>query len=823
VIEGYSIKDAAQVLGIPEGRIWELVARGVLAGTQGSDGSWRIHLGQTRPPEPEVPTSGSEPRQGNDEPRRENGGSSGERSAFRELLTEFRNLTERYGQALLALGEARGEVASLRSRVELLEARVDLRLPGPRMAPAGEPIEAAWQLAEDEIDDEIDDDVEDERPLAQPEAPVESIVPDAVVPDSWAPAVEVDLTDPVAGTGQDESEDGPTAAIEAEAVAADIAPPSEEAEIGERRRVVAFAPTPVSAPAPATPAAPPASEPEPAATEERSPATPEETHDRETDDGDPTPRRRRASSTHSALAGLAEALARAVDPALSDLPGAGIERPGGSDAKPGGEPSDVDPEAASVLHAEEPDEDEIEGADELEMAGSGWRTTDGPTHEDAPTRTGIETGTAHEQQEPEAEDVPVELPSETAELDTDATVPPSEPTPLEMVIDDMGDDPFPDQAEITDDRMLRELVASGLPDDVEPFDWEYDVSEPSDGDEVEAQAAASTSTERPAAVEPPPDEDEPAPVPSEPDEVTSVPIDPADRDEREASAGPPVEPKPVEAVGDAADMLESSPEEASEPHSSFDANDSALAYQWPIAALEPPPAEDEPTAAEPEAAAEGSPRGDDSALGDRWPEAALQPRLDEEEPSPITWEAAAEPETAPAAQPASEADLGADEPELPDELKPAEPEAAAEPEPVTEQEAATEEAEPQVTPPSGIDEDPSGGMGLPGGDELRDALRALGIEGTDQLDEAPQREDRGGGGTGPPPPAAPPEQQLSRPESEPPPAGPGSEPRAGGSTPWSPRSLAERRPPGPGEPRWLRNRRDPAASAFRRLRKLFPK
>src|SRR4030095_1319988 len=84
-----------------------------------------------------------------DESPRTNGnggsqGTTGEASAFRELLTEFRNLTERYGQALLALGEARGEVAGLRSRVDQLEARLDLRLPPPiDAAPvAGVPLSA---------------------------------------------------------------------------------------------------------------------------------------------------------------------------------------------------------------------------------------------------------------------------------------------------------------------------------------------------------------------------------------------------------------------------------------------------------------------------------------------------------------------------------------------------------------------------------------------------------------------------------------------------------------------------------------------------------
>src|SRR5437762_3778601 len=134
VMDGYTIKEAASVLGVPKGRVWELVARGILAGTPVDGGGMRVFL-QGRPSEPILSTPQRRPAEPDDRPRIANGhggehGQPGfEASPFRELLTEFRNLTERYGQALLALGEARGEVASLRTRVEILEARVDLRLP----------------------------------------------------------------------------------------------------------------------------------------------------------------------------------------------------------------------------------------------------------------------------------------------------------------------------------------------------------------------------------------------------------------------------------------------------------------------------------------------------------------------------------------------------------------------------------------------------------------------------------------------------------------------------------------------------------------------
>lgn len=128
-MDGYSVTEAASVLGVPTERVWELLARGVLSGAPEGETGMRVYL-QPRPapaaPESKGPNGGPVP-----EPERE-------LSPFRELLTEFRNLTERYGQALLALGESRGEVASLRSRVDLLEARMDLRLP------PGSPVAPAW-------------------------------------------------------------------------------------------------------------------------------------------------------------------------------------------------------------------------------------------------------------------------------------------------------------------------------------------------------------------------------------------------------------------------------------------------------------------------------------------------------------------------------------------------------------------------------------------------------------------------------------------------------------------------------------------------------
>lgn len=122
-MNGYSVSEAAAVLGVPIERVWELLARGVLAGAPEGETGMRVFL-QPRPAAPPIEAVPTPPPNGGAaEPQHE-------LSPFRELLTEFRNLTERYGQALLALGESRGEVAALRSRVDLLEARMDLRLPG---------------------------------------------------------------------------------------------------------------------------------------------------------------------------------------------------------------------------------------------------------------------------------------------------------------------------------------------------------------------------------------------------------------------------------------------------------------------------------------------------------------------------------------------------------------------------------------------------------------------------------------------------------------------------------------------------------------------
>ena len=91
-MDGYTVDEAAEVLGIPGKRVWELITSGVLAASSEGRSGMRVFL------QPRTTTE-----------MESAGGSRGsDATPFRELLSEFRNLTERYGQALLALGEARG-------------------------------------------------------------------------------------------------------------------------------------------------------------------------------------------------------------------------------------------------------------------------------------------------------------------------------------------------------------------------------------------------------------------------------------------------------------------------------------------------------------------------------------------------------------------------------------------------------------------------------------------------------------------------------------------------------------------------------------------
>jgi hypothetical protein len=322
-MDGYSVKDAAIVLGIPERRVWELIARGVLSSApEGPDGM-RVFL-QPRPAS--QPVQEARTFQTDDPtPRRNgNGGGSSEMSPFRELLTEFRSLTERYGQALLALGEARGEVAALRTRVELLEARMDLRLPSTRPAStvaweipgyptAPEEQEGAAPEALADAEEEAEQ-AEFAEAQAEPAEPVAEPVADVFAEEAEELAEAVELTaadEDIAAEALPEliveslAEGATTEPMEAEVEAAPA--PAPEAEAASEAEAE---PAAVGEPEPEAEAAPQAQA-------EPGLAAPSKSRQRRAET-----RRRKIRGGRTALVGIAEALARAEDPTLAELPGA---------------------------------------------------------------------------------------------------------------------------------------------------------------------------------------------------------------------------------------------------------------------------------------------------------------------------------------------------------------------------------------------------------------------------------------------------------------------------------------------------------------------
>ena len=459
-MDGYSVEEAAEVLGIPQGRVWELIARGVLAGASEGRTDMRVFLrppaGTGSPPPPGAEDGGS----------RANGGTHVEASPFRELLTELRNLTERYGQALLALGEARGEVAALRSRVEVLEARMDMRLP-LRAAST-----VAWELP---------DRYASERAAGQVAAPTEQPAEEAT--EDAEPMLEPPQPEPIA-------EDAPSAAPEVV-----LAEPDTQAE--ERHPEVTVV---IHA--------------EPAAAEETAVQEPE-------------PPKRRLSSGRAAIAGLAEALARAEDPTLADLPGAR--------------------EAGEALAALQRDvavtaDDHGEGADEPEAAPA----------EPAP---GIppEPVTA-EEPEPLAEDIqaafatPIELPEEPAPQMPEAQAPEADLPAAELPAPEAVAEP-PEPAEPESEPATAELE----PRPVEPASpYTTEVVEPdwfADGDftwlDVPTPEPAAAETEPEPQLEPeaqPEAEPEPGPQEHEAEHIEAGDESPSVEAIQDAFSEPPAEP-----------------------------------------------------------------------------------------------------------------------------------------------------------------------------------------------------------------------------------------------------------------------------------------
>ncbi|MDQ3148667.1 MAG: hypothetical protein M3Q38_01900 [Chloroflexota bacterium] len=200
---GYSVTEAASVLGVPTERVWELLARGVLSGVPDGESGMRVFL-QPRP----APSALDQSPRSNDNARE----TDAEASPFRALLTEFRSLTERYGQALLALGEARGEVASLRSRVDLLEARMDLRLQmsSPMSADAN-PMERSHPQPEPEPEPEPSPaDASAPMPEAEPPGAASQADPEPKTGPELEPETDQPETDPQPEAGpQLRAEDEP--------------------------------------------------------------------------------------------------------------------------------------------------------------------------------------------------------------------------------------------------------------------------------------------------------------------------------------------------------------------------------------------------------------------------------------------------------------------------------------------------------------------------------------------------------------------------------------------------------------------------------------
>ncbi|HEX6129927.1 MAG TPA: helix-turn-helix domain-containing protein, partial [Candidatus Limnocylindria bacterium] len=88
-MDGYTVEEAAEVLGIPQGRVWELIARGVLAGAAEGRADMRVFLKPAAGQRPSATGNGGSAERSGESGEGEKGASAIEASPFRELLTEF--------------------------------------------------------------------------------------------------------------------------------------------------------------------------------------------------------------------------------------------------------------------------------------------------------------------------------------------------------------------------------------------------------------------------------------------------------------------------------------------------------------------------------------------------------------------------------------------------------------------------------------------------------------------------------------------------------------------------------------------------------------
>ncbi|HEV7199545.1 MAG TPA: hypothetical protein VGO32_01945 [Candidatus Limnocylindria bacterium] len=410
-MDSYSVNEAAAVLGIPEGRVWELLARGVLAGSTEVGGDMRVVLRGATLPDAAKPAAPNAFRQDANGGNGENGGGHGELTPFRELLTEFRNLTERYGQALLALGESRGEVAALRGRVDLLEARIEHRLPWTEAPRAGWNAEA---LSEPESSDaEPADPIETEELSSVDALPPEEVVEAAR---DEPMAEDVVAEDPIAEEVVAEvvAEDATADEVVAEGVV-DEDPIAEEV-VAEEGAGMADAETEARA--------------EQRETDE---AASDEQHTEEV-----KPRVSARSRSREAVSGFAEALARAEDPTTAEVLDGEESLPGGEDIADAiaAYRDEVAADAAPVVRVgystATPEPDWIAEEDLLVIGAAGDRATDvlspeAPEFqvvgaEDAPEEDAL-TGDVPAEETPPADVLAREVDTETAAATIDEDEP----------------------------------------------------------------------------------------------------------------------------------------------------------------------------------------------------------------------------------------------------------------------------------------------------------------------------------------------------------------------------------------------------------------